>query len=231
MDAMTENTIRQEQVESFGQLMAGFSHDMKNHLGIIRESNGLMSDIIEMSGLGEDETSVERLKKAISTIERRVVIAANMLHHLSGFAHRPDTPYSSFQINDLITEECTFLERFSRLKQINLSLELGEGLPAVYNDPSLLQHVFYRVYVLCLEQLNTGHSLVINTGQDEKNVTITFRLFGTLQVNLEKLSDKNLLAAIKKLEGTLETSAITKDHADITLTIACSSVHFASSEI
>ena len=220
MDAMTENTIRQEQVESFGQLMAGFSHDMKNHLGIIRESNGLMNDIIEMSGLGEDEASVERLKKAISSIERRVVIAANMLHHLSGFAHRPDTPYSSFQINDLITEEHTFLERFSRLKQINLALELKEGLPAVYNDPSLLQHVFYRLYVQCLEQLSSGQRFVIITGQDEKNAKITFRLFGTPQVNLEKLSDKNLLAAIKKLEGKLETGAMTKDHADITLTIA-----------
>lgn len=74
MDAMTENSIRQEQVESFGRLMAGFSHDMKNHLGIIRESNGLMGDIIEMGGLGNDETSVERFKKSISAIERRVVI-------------------------------------------------------------------------------------------------------------------------------------------------------------
>jgi len=230
MDAMTENTIRQEQVDSFGRLMAGFSHDMKNHLGIIRESNGLMSDIIEMSGSGTDEASTERLKKAISSIERRVVIAANMLHHLSSFAHRSDTPYSFFQINDLITEECAFLERFSKLKQIDFALELGEGLPAVYNDPSLLHHVLYRLYVLYLEQLGSGHRLVIITGQDEKNAEITFRLFGPAQENLEKLSDKNLLAAITKLEGKLEQGAVTQDHADITLTIACSSFQFEADE-
>ena len=74
MDATTENSIRQEQLESFGRVMAGFSHDMKNHLGIIRESNGLMDDIIAMGGCGEDETSVERLRKSISAIERRVVL-------------------------------------------------------------------------------------------------------------------------------------------------------------
>ena len=170
MDATTENSIRQEQLESLGRMMAGFSHDMKNHLGIIRESNGLMDDIIAMGGCGEDEASVERLRKSISAIERRVVIAANMFHHLSGFAHRSDTPYSSFQINDLVTEECVFLERFSRLRQIDVSLELGEGLAAIYNDPALLQHVVYRVYLLCLDQLDSGRSLIIITGQNEKNV-------------------------------------------------------------
>ena len=219
MDAKTENSIRQEQLESFGRLMAGFSHDMKNHLGIIRESNGLMDDIIAMGGCGEDEPSVERLRKSISAIERRVGIAANILHHLSGFAHRPDTPHSSFQINDLVTEEYIFLERFSRLKQIDVTQKLGEGLAAVYNDPALLQHVIYRVYILCLDQLESGHSLIIITGQNEKNVEITFRLVGASQVSLEQLSDNHLLPAINKLEGTLKIGEVTENHTDITLTI------------
>lgn len=168
MDALMENSIRQEQIEAFCRLMAGFSHDMKNHLGIIRESNGLMGDMIEMGVLGEDENSLERLKKSISAIERRVVVAANMFHHLSGFAHRADAPCSSFQLNDLITEECVFLERFSRLKQIEIALELGEGLPAVYNDPSLLQYVLYRLYTRCLEQMESGRKLVIITAREGK---------------------------------------------------------------
>ncbi len=219
MDATTENSIRQEQLESFGRLMAGFSHDMKNHLGIIRESNGLMDDIIAMGGCGEDETSVERLRKSISAIERRVGIAANMLHHLSGFAHRPDTPYSSFQLNDLLTEECVFLERFSRLRQIDVTLEHEEGLAAIYNDPALLQHVVYRLYLLCLDQLKSGHSLIIITGQNEKNAEIIFRLVGASQVSLEQLPANHLLPAINKLEGTLKTGVTTKDYAEITLTI------------
>lgn len=224
MDAITENSLRQEQMESFGRLVAGFAHDMKNHLGIIRESNGLMSDLLEMGRVGDDERSVERFKKAIYSIEQRVIIAANMLHHLSGLAHRPDTPYSSFQINDLITEEYTFLERFSRLKQINLTLELGEGVPAVYSDPSLLQHVFYRVYILCLEQLEVGHHLVIITGQNDNTIEITFRLIGNPNVNLEGCSENNLPAAIEKLEGILKTGSTTKGQADITLAIPSLSV-------
>jgi hypothetical protein len=219
MNDATENSIRQEQAESFGRLMAGFSHDMKNHLGIIRESNGLMSDLVEMGGLAENEMLVERFKKSISSIERRIVIAAEMLHHLSSFAHRSDTPCSSFQINDLITEEHTFLERFSRLQQINVTLELGEGIASIYNDPSLLQHVFYRMYILCLEQLSPTQNLLIVTRQKEKIVEIIFRLPDSLQPTPEVFSYNTIQAAINKLQGAVQTGVDSKSQADISLAI------------
>ncbi len=219
MDARTENSIRQEQVESFGRLIAGFAHDMKNHLGIIRESNGLMDDLLAMGTFDEDTKMVERLKKSIAAIERRVVISANMMHHLSGMAHRPDTPGSSFLINDLIEEEYTFLERFSRLKQIDVVWELGEKLPAVYSDPSLLQHVLYRVYSQCLDQLDAGQRLVIQTAAEATAVKITFRLMGNTQVPLEQFAETALPAAIAKLEGTLEVGETTQEYSDVVLMI------------
>ncbi len=220
MNAMTENTIRQEQIESLCRMMAGFSHDMKNHLGIIRESNGLMGDIVEMGGLGEDEQAMERFKKSIAAIERRVVLSANMFHHLSRLAHRSDTPYSSFQLNDLIGEECAFLERFSKLKQIELVLELGDGLHPIYSDPSLLQHVLYRLYTQCLEQMESGSSLVIITGQEGKNMIITFRLLATAQLDITKLAGETLLSAIEKLNGILEPGESTSEYTDIRLRIS-----------
>lgn len=219
MDDVTENSIRQQQLESFGRLMAGFSHDMKNHLGIIRESNGLMGDIIEMSGLDENEIPLERLKKAISSIEKRVVIAAEMLHHLSAVAHRSDMPHTTFSVNDVITEEHTFLRRFSRLQQINVTLDLAEGLASIYNDPALLQHVLYRMYMFCIEQLTAGQDLVIITLQEQKNTQILFRLGTKTQLNPEDPAQKALYTAIKKIEGSLETVGDSTDQTDIIITI------------
>ncbi|HIP95282.1 MAG TPA: hypothetical protein EYH20_08105 [Leucothrix sp.] len=225
MDTNIENSIRQEQIESFGRLMAGLAHDMKNHLGIIRESNGLIGDILSMGTLCEDATMVERLQKSIDAVERRVVISANMMHHLSGIAHRPDTPYSSFLINDLIEEEYTFLERFSRLKQVTVVFESGENLPAVFNDPSLFQHIFYRVYLLCLEQLDAGQQLIIITESDGAGgVGVKLRLMGNPDANLKTLDDTALPAAVQKLEGTLETGEKSSEYSDILFTIPSISV-------
>lgn len=219
MDAMIENSIRQEQLEFFGSLMAGLAHDMKNHLGIIRESNGLMDDILAMNTMCEDKEMVTRLQKSISAIERRVVISATMMHHLSGFGHRPDTPYSSFLINDLIEEEYIFLERFSRLRQIDVEFEFGEALPTVYNDPALFQYVFYQVYAVCLEQMKSGSRLTIITGQEATDTLISFRFSMTPQMNFEKLWKNTLEAAIEKLGGKLEVDDNGENNVDIRLAI------------
>lgn len=218
MDAVTENSIRQEQMESFGRLMAGFSHDMKNHLGTIREANGLMSDLLAMGGLDDNEPLVQRFTKAMASIEKRVVIAAGMLHHLSALAHRSDIPLSSFQVNDLLTEACTFLERFTRLKQVGFSLEPGKGLPTICNDPALLIHIFHRLHCLCLERLDAGRSLVVITRENQKTVEIVFRLACTLE-NPEKLFSGALQAAVEKIGGRLETENHSEDTCDVVLVV------------
>lgn len=199
IDAVTENALRHEQVQTFGRLMAGFSHDMKNHLGIIRESNGLVSDFIEFSEMGGDETTMERMQKAIASIERRIVVAADLLHHLSGLAHRPDAEYATFSVNELLLEEYTFLSRFARLEQVSFEVHPGENIVAVHNDPSLLQHIIYRVFDLCLDQLASDSSLVIRTSMEGRSVQVAYELSQPVYVEETTL----LQAAIDKVGGML----------------------------
>lgn len=224
MDAKTENSIRTNQIESFGRLMAGLAHDMKNHLGIIRESNGLMDDLLAMGAFGEDTKMVERLKKSIAAIERRVVISAKMMHSLSGIAHRPDSQYASFLINDLIAEEHTFLERFSRLKQVEVAFQFAEDLPAIYNDPSLLQHVLYRVYIACLELIMEKQTLIVLTKQEGKKTVVLFRLPKKADMSFEYAQDEIILAAIGKLEGELTIEENTAETVDIKLLLSSLSI-------
>lgn len=218
MEDNIENSIREKQVESYGRLMAGFAHDMKNHLGIIRESNGLMSDLVEMQGFAADERSVERLKKAIASIERRVVIAAKILHHLSSFAHRSDTPLSSFQVNDILTEESAFLERFARLQQVNLTLELNDGIPSTYSNPSLLHYIVYQLYTLSLEQLTAGDSLTLKTTGEDRKAVITFHLTGNHQIDTVPL-EPALQAALTKAGGYIRVDDTNSEFTNIDVVI------------
>lgn len=199
IDAVTENALRHEQVQTFGRLMAGFSHDMKNHLGIIRESNGLVSDFVEFSEMRGDETTMERMQKAIASIERRIVVAADVLHHLSGLAHRPDVEYATFSVNELLLEEYTFLSRFARLKQVSFEVQPGENIVALHNNPSLLQHIIYRVFDLCLDQLASDSSLVIRTSMEGSSVKVAYEFSLAIKVEATTV----LQAAIAKVGGML----------------------------
>ena len=176
MDDDAVNTLRGEQIESFGRLMAGFSHDMKNHLGIIRESGGLIADLLAMHGHSLDEQMQARMNKAAATIEQRIVTAAGALHLLSGFAHRSDVPLSSFPPHILIEEVCLFLERFARLRQVTLTITQSGQETAIYNDPGLLQHVVYRLFMYCLDTVSAGDSIHIDTAGSDRGVKISFEL-------------------------------------------------------
>ncbi len=163
-----ERKLREQQLESYGRLMAGLSHDLKNHLGIIRESGGLIDDMMEIHGKSLPPALAERLQKMTATIEKRVKVAADMLHHLSSFAHRADSPESSVLLGDILREEAVFLQRFAKMKQVELHIEAEEEI-ALVTSPTLLHHLIYRVFLFALEQLQAGERLTIAVKAAEKN--------------------------------------------------------------
>ena len=196
MNENRENELRTLQLEFFGRILAGFTHDLKNHLAIIQESNGLISDLVAM-GMITDEALAAKLQKIVTSIQGRVSQATDMANNLNGFAHRQDTPLSSFQVNDLLAEELTFLRKFTRIREIDLKIELHEGLPAIYNNPSLVQYVVFKLFTMALKKLKNHTLIEVASGEENSAVKITFRLSGEKE-QFDKLIDDESAAAIQE---------------------------------
>ncbi|MBU0908726.1 MAG: hypothetical protein KKA54_11285 [Proteobacteria bacterium] len=198
----SEYELRTLQLEFFGRILAGFTHDLKNHLAIIKESNGLITDMIDMGRI-TDEALALKLQKITTSIQRRVVQATDMANNLNGFAHRQDTPFSTFQVNDLLAEELTFLRRFSRLREIDLKIELREGLPAIHNNPSMVQYVVFKLYTMALKRVKNRSLLEIISGEQNGGVQITFGLSGEKE-DFAKLIDDETMGMIQEALDTLQ---------------------------
>lgn len=169
MEKEIEN-LRNGQLEMAGRLLAGFSHELKNHLAIIKESNGLIADLLSM-GRVEDPALRTRFEKITDTINKRTLMAAEMAKHLNGFAHRSDTPLSPFQLHDVLNEELAFLSRFANLKSISLSLSFTNALPVVYTDPSLVQFIFASLFFHILPTLKSGGKIIVSSGLQNSSVS------------------------------------------------------------
>lgn len=203
MEGNREKKLREQQLESYGRLMASFSHELKNHLGIIRESGGLIADFAEIHAAQLDPGLLARLEKATASIEKRVVTAARMFHHLSGFAHRSDTPCSSFDINLLCEEAAVLVERHARMKQMTIAVEPDAGLPALYSSPSLLHHVLFLVVTGCLDQLESGAALVLAPSCDNTNSIVVRFSAGSALVADGLVDDPALEVALAALDWQL----------------------------
>ena len=201
-----ERAMRQQQMASFGRLIADFSHEMRNHLAVIQEANGLLEDILAMEATKGNSVPA-LLEETAAQISQRVRRSADLCQHLSGMAHRSDTPCSSFQVNDLVTELVVFLKRSARSQQVTLQLDLEQGIEPIYNEPALLQHLLYQLYAFSLERLRNGQAdkqtLIISTAQAEEGAMIIFRLVGVPELDLAEVSAA-VLAAVASLGATLE---------------------------
>ena len=203
--------IRRQQMASLGRLLADFSHEMRNHLAVIQEANGLLEDILAMEG-GEGTPLFATLEETTARIGQRVRRSADLCRHLSGMAHRSDTPRSSFQVNNLVAELTVFLERSARSRQIALQFDPGQGIDTIYNEPALLQHLLYQLYAFSLDLLSNGQTLVISTAQAEGGVAISFRLIGVPELDLTGVSE-TVQAAVVSLGAKLENMEITGEGA------------------
>lgn len=175
MNINKEDGLRSLQLEALGRLLAGFSHELKNHLAIIKESNGLIDDKLAMGSI-KDKALAEKFKKIVTTIEKRVNLAAIMAQHLNSFSHRMDTPFSLFHVNEAISEELAFLYRFARLKNIDVATELQDNLPPVYSNPSLFQFIFFEIFNYALSRCDKHGRIVVSSGKQDGAVRVVVRL-------------------------------------------------------
>ncbi len=197
-----EAILREQQLNSYGRLMASFSHELKNHLGIIRESGGLIADVIEIHAAGLDPALVSRIEKATASIEKRVVIAAQLFHHLSSFAHRADMPVASFDFNEFCAEAIALSERFARLKQVEILFEPSSVLPALYSSPTLLHHLFLLTFEKCLVQMEGAERLHLVPSAENNGIQLRFIREKSLFLP-ELFQDRALELVLAKIQGTL----------------------------
>jgi C4-dicarboxylate-specific signal transduction histidine kinase len=157
-----------------GKVTASVTHEVQNVLAIIRETSGLMEDILMMERHNYPELC-ERLWKSVNSIKSQIRRGVEMTSNLNMFAH---TTYDALCPVDLhaLTEKLLILtERIFRNKGFEIVLTPSETPPVIVTDPVLFQTLFF----LCLEALeNTlphGSLLVIQIAGsgDNGHISIT----------------------------------------------------------
>lgn len=179
MKIQRKDRLREMQLAFVGKMLAGLSHEFKNHLAIIKELSGLIEDLLLLEEPGASSNS-ERYKKIIAGINERIAQAAEMCRFLSSFSHRMDQPLSSLSVTDVLQEKIYLLRRFAQQKQVDLVSSFDEDLPAIFNDPSLLQFAIFCIVWPALELLEPGSRILITVVRKGDSVEIIIVIEGAI---------------------------------------------------
>ena len=220
MKSQRKGRLREMQLASIGKLMAGLSHEFKNHLAIIKELNGLIEDLLLLEEPGQSLDS-ERYKKIISGINGRIAEAAEMCRFLSGFSHRMDQPLSSISVTDVLQEKIYLLRRFAQQKQVDLTSSFDEDLPVIFNDPSLLQFAIFCIIWPALELLQQGDKISITVVRKGQSVEIVVNLKGAMEKPEDDTPWKDVLPEVLQiLEAQLSRRIDQDGNEEVIVTIS-----------
>jgi C4-dicarboxylate-specific signal transduction histidine kinase len=148
-------------VAFMGRMTAGVTHELRNVLGIIRESAGLIEDLISFSK-GASFPAEDKVSKALGRIAEQVDRGTALTGALNRFAHTPDQPRAEVDLNHTVDLAVVLTQRFTRMKGVALEARPSELPVLVFTDPVGVIMLINRVVDLVAEAAGQGATLVLS---------------------------------------------------------------------
>ncbi|MBW1975738.1 MAG: two-component sensor histidine kinase [Deltaproteobacteria bacterium] len=160
-------------LSSLGRLAAGVAHEINNPMAIINEKAGLILDLLPQMPQSPYRDRLETLTRDIlKSVDR----CRNITHRLLGFARRMDVQIEVLDLNEVVREVLTFLEKEALYRNIDVRLQLAENLPRIASDRGQLQQVFLNILNNAFEAVPDGGIVSITSWEvDADKVAVSIQ--------------------------------------------------------
>lgn len=162
---LDDSLVHSNKMAALGKLAAGIAHEVNNPLSVIKEKAGWMKDVMQSKGLDRPE-DVERFQAAVAKIDFHVERARKVTHRLLGFARRIEPVHETVFINDLADQTIGFLSNEALYRNITLTRDYFDDLPAIQSDSAQLQQVLLNLLNNAIDAVDKEGEITIKTTYD-----------------------------------------------------------------
>jgi nitrogen-specific signal transduction histidine kinase len=207
------------QLSFIGKVLSVFSHEINNHLAILKESAGLIGDLIEL-GKTSSRKDLKEILKITQSIKNQIEQTTYFCDKLNGFGHGMEEPLSAFNIHQSIEELMVLLRRFINQKMICLEKDFTANMPLIYSNPLKIQFLIFCLVEKHLKRLDKNSRIIIKTVYSNDSIRITIIPKGNLIETDEEVicNDEIYKHIIKQLGGSI--SQKTADETTIMLPVS-----------
>ena len=148
-----------------GKVTAGVTHEMKNVLAIIKESAGLMEDLIALDK-NDALPHKEKFCKSLARILAQVARGVDLSTKLNSFAHSPDEQRAHVDLNEAIGQTAFICHKPASLKGMSVHAVRHETPVAVVADPMALQMLLFQCVGELMGVLDVGGAIILQPTRD-----------------------------------------------------------------
>jgi len=153
--------VEAKELSFFGQIAASVTHELKNVLAIINESNGLIADILSLTKEGTFPHR-EKLQCSVKKIEEQVQRGVEITSTFNRFAHSTEYPCVNMDLNLILTQTVSLAQRFAALRNVELKGVVSERPIMLFVNAFRVQMALTRAieaFIRCMS--GTGSITII----------------------------------------------------------------------
>jgi len=162
-----------EKMALIGRMAANVAHEINNPLQIIGDQAGWLDELLSEEDLGQLKNTNE-YRSAFAKIRAQVKRASAITHRLLGFSRSSEGLKVAININTLVEETVSFLEKEAANHRIAIRRHLDESLPKITTDSIQLQQVFLNILNNAFDAIGNDGAVTISTSLNGRQLTVEF---------------------------------------------------------
>jgi len=135
-----EQLVQAGKLATLGELTTGVAHELNNPLNNIGLFVGNAVDLIEL-GVTDKGQTVRELRHALQQVGK----ATEIISHLRTFGRAAPVSREPISLRHVIERALSLMQEQLRLRQIEVTVELGSEEPVVVGNPIQLEQVFINL--------------------------------------------------------------------------------------
>lgn len=161
-------------LQHYGRVLAGLSHELNNTLGTVQQSAGLLEDYLGAMQQGRvvDPSRLEKVAQRIRSASERSLGSINFLHW---FAHSIDVPKSTVDLASIAERVISVSDYFARKKQVSIELCLDEPPQTLLASAFDIHQLLFRAVEFTLESAAEATKITIKIASRDEATEVEIR--------------------------------------------------------
>lgn len=157
--------VHQEKMAGLGMLTAGFAHDLGNPLASLSTELELL----------EGETDVKQIRDSLDVLRRHVARMTRTLREMVDFARRRHGDVDDVSIASAVSDAVRLVRHDPRWKNVELALDVPEGLPPVRMVEDHLVLVLINLMLNAVDAMPRGGTLTVRARVESSRLVLSVR--------------------------------------------------------
>jgi signal transduction histidine kinase len=164
-----ERLIRSEKLAAIGKLAAGVAHELRNPLGVIKNSAYYLREKIGKSGLIAENPSISEF---LNIIDNEICLSDKIIRDLLNFSMITKPAVRPSDVNEAIKYALSVTKAPDNIK---VKLNLKPDLKKAMIDPYHIRIVFNNLVLNAYQAMDGGGNLGITSREEESFITVEFK--------------------------------------------------------